>query len=347
MDVKKLILKKLAERKSLKVANIVKATGFSRTYINRFFRDLQNEGKIVLLGRANRAQYVLVKNAKKAKETLLNIYQVLKNDNLSEDEALNKIKRNTGIFLNLPKNIAAILDYAFTEMLNNAIEHSQSPKIEIKMKRDESGINFEVIDSGIGIFKHVMKKRKLKTELEAIQDILKGKQTTAPREHTGEGIFFTSKAADVLVIRSSKKKLIIHNILNDVFINDVQDLKGTRVAFSVGLKSKRKLANIFRKYSGNSYEFSKTKVIVKLYKMSADYISRSQARRILSGLDSFKEIVLDFAGVETGGQAFADEVFRVWQSHHPGVKIITQNANENIDFMIERSLAGKSKNTAN
>lgn len=343
MDVKKLILKKLAERKSLKVADIVKATGFSRAYINRFFQDLQNEGKIVLLGRANRAQYVLIKNARKAKETLLNVNQVLKNDNLSEDAVLGEIKKSTGIFLNLPKNIAAILDYAFTEMLNNAIEHSQSPKIEIKMKRDAGGINFEVIDFGIGIFEHVMRKRKLKTELEAIQDILKGKQTTAPREHTGEGIFFTSKMADILIIRSSKKKLIIHNILNDVFIHDVQDIKGTRVVFFIGSKSKRKLADIFRKYSGDSYEFSKTRVIVKLYKVSVDYVSRSQARRILSGLDRFKEITLDFADVETVGQAFADEVFRIWQSRHPGIKIITQNTSENIDFMIRRSPEERSR----
>ena len=338
MDTKNLILKKLGKKKTIKVADIVKATGFSRAYINRFFQELQNEGKIVLLGRANRARYALTKTAQEAKKELLSVSRILRNKNLSEDLALDKIKQDTGIFLDLPKNIADIVDYGFTEMLNNAIEHSRSLEIAIKMERDKSGVSFEVIDSGIGIFKHVMRKRNLKNELEAIQDILKGKQTTAPKEHTGEGIFFTSRAADTLTIRSSKKKLIFHNILDDVFIKDAKHVKGTRVIFTISLKSKRKLADVFRKHSGDSYEFSKTKVIVRLYKIDTEYISRSQARRILSGLDSFEEITLDFNGVETVGQAFADEVFRIWQSHHNRARIITQNANKNIDLMINRSL---------
>lgn len=343
MDIKKLILKKLARKKILKVSDIVQATGFSRAYINRFFQELQNEGKIVLLGKANRARYAPTETAKEAKKELFSINRILKNKNLSEDLVLDEIKRDAGIFLDLPRNVASIVDYGFTEMLNNAIEHSQSPEIAIQMKKDKSGINFKVVDFGIGIFKHVMRKRNLKNELEAIQDILKGKQTTAPREHTGEGIFFTSKAADTLTIRSSKKKLIFHNILDDVFIKDAKYVNGTKVAFFIGLKSKRKLADVFRKYSGDSYEFSKTKVIVRLYKMSADYLSRSQARRILSGLDAFKEITLDFSGVETVGQAFVDEVFRIWQFHHRRIRIITQNTNKNIDFMIKRSLGENSK----
>ncbi|MFH1233170.1 MAG: DUF4325 domain-containing protein [Patescibacteria group bacterium] len=343
MDIRKLILRKLAQKKTLKVSDIVQATSFSRAYINRFFQELQNEGKIILLGKANRSRYASIKTAKEVKKELQSLNRILRNKNLSEDLALDEIKQDTGIFLDLPQNLANVVDYGFTEMLNNAIEHSQSPKIVIKIKRDKSGISFEVIDFGIGIFKHVMRKWNLKNELEAIQDILKGKQTTAPREHTGEGIFFTSKAADILTIRSSKKKLIFHNILDDVFIKDAKYIKGTKVVFFIGLKSKRKLADVFRKYSGDSYEFSKTKVTVKLYEMSADYISRSQARRILSGLDAFKEITFDFNGVETVGQAFVDEVFRIWQSHHRQIKIITQNANENIEFMIKRSFEENSK----
>ena len=53
-----------------------------------------------------------------------------------------------------------------------------------------------------------MKKKNLNSEMEAIQDLLKGKQTTAPEAHSGEGIFFTSKVSSVLTIQSSHKKLI-------------------------------------------------------------------------------------------------------------------------------------------
>lgn len=340
MDIRELILKKITKNKTIKVADIVKATGFSRTYINRFFVEMCDEGKIVLVGKANRARYVLaVKGAiTEAKKGLLNIRRVFKNKNISEDLVLDEIKKDTGIFLGLSQNISAILDYTFTEMLNNAMEHSRSKTIEINIKKDDGGIRFDVIDRGIGIFRHIMKKRGLKNELEAIQDLLKGKQTTAPKSHTGEGIFFTSKVADIFLIQSFNKKLTFNNILEDIFIDDLKLTKGTKVTFLIAIKSKRKLDKIFREYSGNSYEFSKTKVIVKLYKMDTDYISRSQARRVLSGLEAFKTITLDFNGVKTIGQGFADEVFRVWKLNHPYIEIIHKNANDNIRFMINRAL---------
>ncbi|PIZ88177.1 MAG: histidine kinase, partial [Candidatus Nealsonbacteria bacterium CG_4_10_14_0_2_um_filter_39_15] len=65
--------------------------------------------------------------------------------------------------------------------------------------------------------------------------------------------------------------------------------------------------------------------------------------RILSGLDSFRKITLDFSEVETVGQAFVDEVFRIWQYKHPKIDIVPQNVNENIAFMINRTLEGKRK----
>jgi len=54
--------------------------------------------------------------------------------------------------LGLPKNVADILDYSFTKMVNNAIEHSQSKEIEIRFSEDKQRVKFEVIDSGVGVF---------------------------------------------------------------------------------------------------------------------------------------------------------------------------------------------------
>jgi len=343
MDVEKIILKELTKKKKIKVADIVKATGFSRAYINRFFEGLRNEGKIVLVGKANKAHYVSAKKnvVVTAKKKILSVRRILRNVNLSESVVLDEIKRDTGIFLDLPKNVVAVLDYAFMEMLNNAIEHSGSEKISVSMERNTKSINFQIIDSGIGIFKNIIKKRKLKNELEAIQDLLKGKQTTAPKEHTGEGIFFTSKAADKLIIRGSNKKLIFDNMLKDIFIEDIKLIKGTKVKFEIAKNSKRNLNSLFKEYSGNAFEFSKTKVIVDLYEIDNAYISRSQARRVLSGLDKFKTITLDFKDVKTIGQAFADEVFRVWQNHHQNIEIIYKNAGKNVLFMIKRTLSVK------
>lgn len=340
MQIKELILKFIRKKKKVRTADIVKKTNFSRSYINRFFKELREEGKIEIIGRANQAFYVLAKKkeVEKAKQKIFTIRRILRNRELSEDVILDEVKRDAGIFLNIPAHISKILDYAFTEMLNNAIEHSRSRQIEILMKRD-SVIRFDVIDKGIGVFNNIMKKKKLRSELEAIQELLKGKQTTVPKEHTGEGIFFTSRVADMLTIQSSRKKLLFNNILGDIFIKDSnKNIKGTKVTFIISLRAKTNLDEVFKKYAGWAFSFAKTEVNVRLYKLDTDFISRSQARRVMSGLDKFRMITLDFKNVNTVGQAFADEVFRVWQGRHPSIKLIYKNANENIVFMLKRAL---------
>ena len=340
MEIKTLILKKIKAHGEIKVTDVVKATGFSRAYVNRFFQDLRDAGKIILLGKANKARYLLAQKEPviMAKRKILDFHCILKNRNIAEDIVLDKIKKETGIFFGLSQNIVQILNYAFTEMLNNAIEHSKSNVIEMFMKKEETMIRFDIIDKGMGIFNNIRKKKRLKNELEAIQDLMKGKQTTMPREHSGEGIFFTSKAGDMLIIQSSDKKLIFNNILNDIFIKNIKKLKGTKVIFSVGLKSKKNLNALFQQYCEDSFKFNKTEVRIMLYKTDSDYISRSKARRILSGLEKFETIILDFRNLNIIGQAFADEVFRVWKNHHPHIDIQWKNANDNINFMIRRAL---------
>ena len=70
--------------------------------------------------------------------------------------------------------------------------------------------------------------------------------------------------------------------------------------------------------------------------MGTIYISRSQARRILAGLEKFKSVILDFDRVSTVGQAFVDEIFRVFQSRHQDITIAPVNMNDAVRFMIGR-----------
>ncbi len=337
MDIRGLILRLVKEKGSVRVADITRLAGFSRAYINRFFQELRREGKIALVGKANKAHYIPATREKlrEAKKATREVNRILRNENLSEDVILSRIKEETGIFLALPKNVSRIIDYAFTEMLNNAIEHSRSERIFVKMNRTDEGLELRVVDRGIGIFRNIMATRGLQNELEAIQDLLKGKQTTDPERHSGEGIFFTSKVADRLIIRGSGKKLIYDNLLEDVFIKNIRPIIGTEVEFWTSEGSRKDLIKVFAAYAGEAYEFGKTMVTVDLYKTPGSYVSRSQARRILTGLEKFKVIVLDFKDVETVGQAFADEVFRVWKNHQPDTQVKVQNANENVQFMIQ------------
>ena len=68
--------------------------------------------------------------------------------------------------------------------------------------------------------------------------------------------------------------------------------------------------------------------------LQRDYVSRSEARRLLANLEKFSEMVLDFRDVQSMGQGFADEVFRVFASRYPAIVISTENTNPVLDAMI-------------
>ncbi|MDP3013928.1 MAG: DUF4325 domain-containing protein [Candidatus Subteraquimicrobiales bacterium] len=335
MNLKDLILKRLKQKRKVKASEIIKETGFSRVYVNRFFKQLRDEEEIVLVGKANKAHYVLARDEKTAKKGIKDIRIFEKNKDLAEHDVLRRIERETGIFTSLRANVKSCVDYAFSEMLNNAIEHSKSPDIHISMSLSDNIITFTVSDWGIGIFNNIRRKKHLKSDLEAVQDLIKGKQTTAPLAHSGEGIFFTSKVADKLTFLSSDKKLLFDNAIGDIFLENAKRRKGTTVNFTLSVDSDRNLTDIFKAYTDDSYGFSKTIVDIKLYKANTEYISRSQARRVLAGLEKFKKIVLDFRDVKIVGQAFADEVFRIWRQKHPNIDIEPVNTNENIEFIIK------------
>ncbi len=68
-----------------------------------------------------------------------------------------------------------------------------------------------------------------------------------------------------------------------------------------------------------------------------DWVCGSQAKRLLVQLDPSEEVFLDFSGIESIGQSFADEIFRVFAAEHPEIKLIAHNANEQVNQMIGRA----------
>jgi hypothetical protein len=66
-------------------------------------------------------------------------------------------------------------------------------------------------------------------------------------------------------------------------------------------------------------------------------VSRSQAKRVLARVDLFRTVVFDFSGVDSIGQAFADEIFRVFAQSHPGMELLFVHANASVRKMIARA----------
>lgn len=325
-------------------ADIVDVLGVSRQYASRLLLKLANEKKIVKIGSTRSSFYVTKEYLQKNPEISPRTYlKTLTNKNLEEHKVLDDIERNFLLFSKLPENIKSIFEYAFSEMLNNAIEHSETKKIKINITIENSLLTFEINDSGVGVFRNIMKKRALNSEIEAIQDLLKGKVTTAPKLHSGEGIFFTSKVGDEFTLDSYGYQFMADNKLKDIFVKKVKGQKqGTLVTFCINTKSHHHLNDIFKEYSNLSgdsdYGFDKTEVMIRLYTMGGINVSRSQARRVLSGLDKFKIITMDYDRVPTVGQAFTDEIYRVFKERKPEIKIQNINMNEAVKFMVERAI---------
>ena len=176
-------------------------------------------------------------------------------------------------------------------------------------------------------------------------ELAKGKFTTDPNNHTGEGIFFTCRAMDNHSI-SSRGTRFSHKAGDDMdwvigtdYVPVDTDIIGTLVDMSMANDSATDLDDVYSTYQGEELGFVKTIVPVRLLAVGEDrLVSRSQAKRLLNRFDRFKEVVLDFEGVESVGQAFADEVFRVFALAHPEVKLIPIRQNEAVSRMITRAL---------
>lgn len=338
-DIKTIILDYLNENHNFKINEIVKVTGFSQPYIHKITTKMIENGLLVRTGKGKNTIYIEPGSSSSKKVNKIKLRLI--NKRLSESDILEDINRRTAIFNSSGKKVKSIVDYAFAEMLNNAIEHSNGKNITIDAERENGIIRFDITDNGIGIFNNLVKKFKLKNVFEAVQELLKGKKTTLPAAHSGEGIFFTSKVSDTFIIQSSGKKLFVNNLINDVILGNSRVHSGTKVTFTISEHTNKVLDKIFDEYTDEDFEFNKTKIHVKLYKFGTEFLSRSQARRILAGLDKFKIILLDFKDVSEAGQAFADEIFRVYKKSNPGKKIEYINVNDNVEFMIIRALANK------
>ncbi|MDO8571799.1 MAG: DUF4325 domain-containing protein [bacterium] len=334
-----IILKSALEKDRITTDEIAQKLGnISRQAASRHLRNLVKQGLLVKRGRTIGSHYILAKKVSflpsdRVKKRLLR-------QDLEEHRVFTALRDQAPFIRALKDNVHSILFYAFSEMLNNAIEHSKSKWVEVEINRDATNLRFIISDFGIGVFRNVLHTRHLKSELEAIQDILKGKTTTAPHSHSGEGIFFTSKVADLFILDSFGYRLRVDNLINDIFIEKPERInRGTSVEFRIALDSKLHLNDIFGRFVVDPTQpgFNKTEIKVRLYVAGNVYISRSHARRIVSGLEKYESIVFDFDKVTTVGQAFADEIFRVFKNSHPNIHLEAINMIEPVQFMVERA----------
>jgi anti-sigma regulatory factor (Ser/Thr protein kinase)/biotin operon repressor len=255
---------------------------------------------------------------------------------LAEDRVFAQLEAEVPAVRSLDTVPRSVVFYAVTEMVNNAIEHASARIIEVVIEPRPAGLAFEVIDDGVGAFARLRGGLGLSSDIEAVQEVSKGKVTTDPAHHTGEGIFFTSKVADRFELEANGLRWIVDNVRDDVAVAPAASRRGTRVRVAVSIPVRRKLVDVFAEWT-TGHDFDRTRTVVKLFAIGVEFVSRSEARRLLHGLERFREVVIDFRGVETVGQGFVDEVFRVWATAHPGTRLVPRGANETVAFMLARA----------
>jgi anti-sigma regulatory factor (Ser/Thr protein kinase) len=240
----------------------------------------------------------------------------------------------------LPDNVLRLWQHGFTEMFNNAIDHSEGSQIHVAVRRTAADTEMIIADEGIGIFRKIQTRLGLLDERHAILELSKGKLTTDPARHTGERIFFTSRMFDSFDILSGGVSFShTEGEANDWIRDNPEYQNGTTVWMQLHNQTSRTAKKIFDEYvSGEDYDFSRTVVPVVLAQYVGDpLISRSQAKRVLARVDLFRTVVFDFSGIDSIGQAFADELFRVFAQAHPEIELQFIHANTSVQKMIARA----------
>ena len=262
---------------------------------------------------------------------------------IAEDEIWRESVRP--MLIRITDQALTISEYAFTEMLNNAIDHSEGKRVDVLATYNVAQVELVVRDDGVGIFAKIKKELGLEDERHSMLELAKGKFTTDPARHSGEGIFFTSRAVDTFSLVSGKLLFGHAREGGDWLLDDLSDLPpslqqvhGTFVGMIINPNSTRTLKDVFDRFaSADNYGFTKTHIPVALARYGDEnLVSRSQAKRMLTRVDRFQEVLLDFSGVASIWQAFADEVFRVFKNQHTEVHIAVTRANEDVHRMIQR-----------
>jgi hypothetical protein len=302
--------------------------------VNKHLRQLTEQGALRLSGRTRARTYQLAPLSE-WRQT----YSI--EPGLAEDVVWTRDIRK--VLGPLPDNVVGIWHYGFTEMFNNAIDHSAGSSITVRVSKTAMTTEMLLSDDGVGIFKKIQLAMGLLDQRHSVLELAKGKLTTDPRRHTGEGIFFTSRMFDSFNILSGGV-FFSHwfGSVEDWVLESQAGVGGTWVWMKLDNHTARTTKKVFDSFaSGDDYGFTKTVVPVKLAQYGDDnLISRSQAKRLLTRVELFRTVVLDFSDVELIGPAFADEIFRVFALDHPDISLVPIKANSAVKRMIERAKSG-------
>lgn len=315
------LLEKIKQKKPGLSKAVAEEFGLNQATIHRHINELVQAG---IVTRTKRGEYELVKQT--------TVYKLsreagdLDSDTLAYDRCL--LPHIKGF----SENVKDIWAYSFSEMVNNVMDHSMAEHLTVIVTQDYLDTQAILIDDGVGIFEKIRSHFNLPGLDDAIQELFKGKLTTDEKNHSGEGIFFTSKMMDLFFIVSDGK-VFTSNRYDSIETFDKPGLtKGTGILMQLSNFSAKRSSEVFNLYSDPDGGFTKTHIPLKNM-FDSSPVSRSQAKRVCNRLSNFQIVEFDFDGLSWIGQGFAHQIFVVFQNEHPEIKLVPVNMNEAIEKM--------------
>ena len=326
------LLEKIAEGREDIPHRVAEEFGINLNTVHLYITELIEQGKI---RRVKRGEYQLISDRHE--------FHFTRNDEAMEDDLLILGEYVAPLVDEYPENVCRIWDYAFSEMVNNVIDHSEAENMYITILQNVRETSIIIRDDGIGLFQKLKEHYGFRSFSDIAAELAKGKLTTDDQNHSGEGLFFTSRLMDTFFVYSDG-----HYYSRDKYNTEWEsfvpqgEMKGTLVFLSLENNSKREAREVFDAFTDEDGGFERTEIrFSSVFEKSP--VSRSQAKRLCNRLEEFEEAVFDFSDVSWVGQGFMHQVFVVFHNQHPEIRLIPVNMNPDVIVMLRHVNPGFAK----
>jgi anti-sigma regulatory factor (Ser/Thr protein kinase) len=253
-------------------------------------------------------------------------------------------QRDFAPHFDLPPHVTRMIRHGFTELVNNAADHSGGSSVTVSLRQTPSHVQLLVSDDGCGVFDKICQAFDIADAQHAMLELSKGRLTSQPEMHTGRGLFFSSQLADVFDIHAN----------NTAFQRRAWEAsgwqpgrplprQGSSIYMAIALDTQRTLDQVLEAWSvdGTGIEFDQTTIALRLLAGPGQPLdSRAQARRVAARLPMFKRAEISFDGVEDVGHGFADELFRVFARAHQEVELRPTHMTPRIAALVKSAQNG-------
>ena len=324
-------VRRLVDRRGeIQNRDVVDALHVSAATAHRLLQSLATSGLLQRQGKGRAVRYRLPRVRRRFRRA-----------GLDEHRAWDELAAEIARIRPLGGDEARSLAYAASEILNNAVDHSRGSRVEVSVGFERGGSTVVTVsDDGVGVFRRMCEDFGYATPADAIVQLEKGKLTSDPDRHSGEGLFFSSKAVTRFRIESQGTAWIVDNEVGDSGIGPSERKRGTAVLLEVVAGRVPRLEDVFAAHTDpESLRFTRTRATIKLAGFGRTLVSRSEAKRLVARLAEFEHVTLDFTGVEVVGQGFCDEIFRVFARAHPVVTLEPVGMSDAVAFMVRRAQA--------